>query len=278
MHSLLSTQVIQPSTCPSFTKGMLERSQDDDILLNILRVLERIEAKIESHEDRVRRLEDLHESEIKNEEGDEECASENNVANGLNSKELAFIGDAKNELESEDDPEEIKNRQRIPYGDWSIEKYIKGLPRDVYESWGSASTHLDQFYSLTTLSPDLRQRMGCSWDVPDDHRFPLKFSKSNFLKMQLTSGGSGIETHSRLRKRIEREMTELCNFDDTLRKHPGNDFVVVDFDQHNASRMYRIGQQAIGPELLVDAKDDRNAPWSRLMFVLTPPHNIPLTS
>ena len=246
---------------------MTEGGQEQDVLVNILRVLERIETKLNSHEERVRHLERTvspsdgvaqQEKEWETETADTLIKSEDKKES-LGPAETAEIlkDDANSRLE--------KDMPRVPYGDWSIDRFVKGIQQNAYDDWSAAGAQLDQFYALTDLPPDLGRRMGCTWDLPDDNRFPLKFFKSNILRMHVAGGGPGIETMSRLKRRIEREMTELCNFDQELRKHSGNDFVVVDFDRYNNARMYRIGQAVVGPELLVDAGDAQNAPWSRLM-------------
>ena len=70
------------------------------------------------------------------------------------------------------------------------------------------------------------------------------------------------------RQPFERDLEFLCQFDLDLRAYPGNDFLVVDFDAVDATRLYRLGEKAFGSELQVEAQGSKSAPWSRLMYVV----------
>ena len=87
----------------------------------------------------------------------------------------------------------------------------------------------------------LQRYLGDYWKVPNDNRLPT--FKPN-LKVRLDI---------------------LRQFDTQLRSEKGNDFVVIDYDLMNNTRIYRIGEAAIGNELMVDPTQLDNAPWSRLM-------------
>lgn len=87
----------------------------------------------------------------------------------------------------------------------------------------------------------LQRYLGDYWKVPNDNRLPT--FKPN-LKVRLDI---------------------LRQFDNQLRSEKGNDFVVIDYDLMNNTRIYRIGEAAIGSELMVDPTQLDNAPWSRLM-------------
>ena len=43
--------------------------------------------------------------------------------------------------------------------------------------------------------------------------------------------------------------------------------MVIDFDVADNTRIYRLGDEAVGPKLEVEAQGSKNAPWSRLMYV-----------
>ena len=231
----------------------------NDVLENILKVLERIEARLEGHEERFRSLEDVEKARntvVEKEEFDGTTTTDV-LAGNLFPRSTAPIPPK--------DVTEDKPVPKIPYEGWSIDQFIRVMPQHIYNEWGTSHTHLDRFYSLASLSPELERRLGSCWNVPDDGRLPLKFFKSNLLKMNMTGGGPGIETFSKFKSRMEQDLTTLCEFDDALRKCPGNDFAIVDFDSSNNTRMYRLGQHATGPELMVDPRDSQQAPWSRLM-------------
>ena len=122
---------------------------------------------------------------------------------------------------------------------------------------------MDRFFNLSLLNL-LEARLGDCWKMPDDNRLPLKFFKTNILK---SNGPFGvpIDSFPTARQPFERDLEFLCQFDDDLRAHPGNDFVVVDFDAADNTRSYRLGEQASGLELQVEAQGLKSAPWSRLM-------------
>ena len=238
--------------------------QAQDVLYDILKVLERIELRLNGHEERFRRLEEVENPSKTAQEKDEFEGTTDTLASSILSSSL--LGPSRRPTAgTEEDAIDDKPVPKIPYGGWSIDQFIRALPPKVYNEWGSSHTHLDRFYSLTTLSADLESRLGSCWNMPDDGRLPLKFFKSNVLKTNMSGGGPTMESFSRAKSRIERELTTLCQFDEALRKHPGNDFAVVDFDPSNNTRMYRLGQAARGSELMVDPRDSQNAPWSRLM-------------
>ena len=100
--------------------------------------------------------------------------------------------------------------------------------------------------------------------MPDDDRLPLKFFKSNILKSN-TPFGVSVDSFPTVRQPVERDLEFLCQFDRDLRAHPGNDFMVVDFDAADETRLYRLGDKAFGSELQVEAQGSKSAPWSRLM-------------
>ena len=106
--------------------------------------------------------------------------------------------------------------------------------------------------------------------MPDDDRLPLKFFRSNILKSDIPWG---LPTGHlwKAKQPFERELDRLCQFDTQLREQKSNDFAVVDFDSFNNSRIYRLGEKAQGPELLVRLEDSRQAPWSRIMYVKPSP-------
>lgn len=242
---------------------MPDQPQSHDVLCDILRVLERIEARLDGQEQRVRQLESPSTMPKLSMDGVKDDDVVEDSTSSLTSTKQATAATSMEKLVSD----QFKSMPKIPYGDWSIDQFIRIMPQDIYAEWGASHTHLERFYSMTDITPDLRRRLGSCWDMPDDTRFPLKFLKSNVLKTHITGVGPHVDTFSKAKQRIEREMSQVCDFDDALRKHPGNDFVVVDFDPHNNSRMYRLGQPAIGPDIYVDAVDAPRAPWSRLMYV-----------
>ena len=159
--------------------------QAKDVLYDILKVLERIEARLDGHEERFRRLEEVERTPNTAQETDELDGTTDTLAGSVLSSSL--LGPSRRPTAGiEQDAVDDKYTPKIPYGGWSIDQFIRALPSQVYNEWGSSHTHLDRFYSLTTLSADLEGRLGSCWNIPDDGRLPLKFFKSNILKTHMS--------------------------------------------------------------------------------------------
>ena len=229
---------------------MTEPGRSTDVLYDILNVLRRIESKLESHEDRFKSLE--HHSQI-NAGGTKIYgldSSADTPSETSRAAETLYISTGssrpsrKGTPTNDRLPEDTGTALKIPYSQWSINQ-------------------LDRFFNLS-LSKLLETRLGDCWRMPDDDRLPLKFFKSNILK---SNSPFGVPTDSfpTVRQPFERDLEFLCQFDNDLRAHPGNDFMVVDFDAADETRVYRVGEKAFGSELHVEAQSFKSAPWSRLM-------------
>lgn len=228
---------------------MTEPIRSSDLLHNILEVLQRIELKLEGHEQQFKSLE--YHTQISNGGRKASILNGNTDATSETSRtaEIFYTVDnlrpsRKGTPTSDDSLGDTSTALKIPYSQWSINQ-------------------LDRFFNLS-LSKLLEARLGDCWKMPDDDRLPLKFFKSNILK---SNGPFGVPTDSfpTSRQPVERDLEFLCQFDDDLRAHPGNDFMVVDFDAGDDTRVYRLGEQAFGSELQVEAQGSKSAPWSRLM-------------
>ena len=228
---------------------MTEPIEPRDILYDILSVLQRIESKLEGHEERFKSLE--YHTQINKGGGTAvglDCHGDTRRDTGA--AEMFYTSADKSRPSrkgtptSVDSPRETSTTFKIPYGQWSINQ-------------------LDQFFNLS-LSKLLETRLGDCWKMPDDNRLPLKFFKSNILK---SNGPFGvpIDSFPTSRQPVERDLEFLCQFDNDLRAQPGNDFMVVDFDAADETRLYRLGDKAFGSELQVEAQGSKSAPWSRLM-------------
>lgn len=229
---------------------MTEPIRSSDVLYNILDVLQRIEVKLEGYEARFKSLEYHTQTSNGGRKaeglgGNADTSSETSrTAEIFNTSAENLRSSRKGTPTSDDLPEDISTALKIPYSQWSINQ-------------------LDRFFNLS-LSNLLEARLGDCWKMPDDDRLPLKFFKTNILK---SSGPFGvpIDSYPTSRQPFERDLEFLCQFDNELRAHPGNDFMVVDFDAADGTRLYRLGEQAFGSELQVEAQGSKIAPWSRLM-------------
>lgn len=231
---------------------MTEPTRSNEVFYDILDVLQRIELKLESHEERFKSLE--HYTQISNGGGKAEKIYGNadipgetpRTADTLYTSVDPSRPSRKGTPTSNESPEDISNALKIPYSQWSINQ-------------------LDRFFNLS-LSKILEARLGDCWGMPDDDRLPLKFFKTNILK---SNGPFGVPVDSfpATRQPFERELEYLCQFDHDHRVHPGNDFMVVDFNAADDTRIYRLGEKAFGSELQIEAQGSKSAPWSRLMLV-----------
>lgn len=236
---------------------MEQQQQSQDTLQAILSVLQSIEHKLEGYEDRLGTLEQL-------QEGGGDTLTEDSIVNSTT--------DADHEPQQNDNDAVLQGTPgttaastvpKIIYVEWYTNRLIESMPQPVYSMWDADRTPLDTFFDLE-LSQTLEQRLGDCWSMPADERLPLKFFKSNILQANFFYGATA-GTLLKVRQPFEKELSLLCTFDQDLRSHRGNDFVVVDFDAYNNSRVYRLGGSAVGPDLLVDAQEAQEAPWTRIV-------------
>ena len=225
---------------------MATNEQSAEVLINILGVLKGIEKKLDQYEHRLQKLEPPTKQEVKGSASFHEKARE---VPEQESHALSDIG---------------KAEPKILYSEWHTNFLIESLPVHLYDSWSNFRTDLDEFLDLR-LTKAIETRIGDCFHMPDDDRLPLKFFKTNILRSNVVWGRSLKRTTYQARKPFERELDFLCQFDEKLRQWPGNDFMVIDFDAQNSSRLYRVGEQAIGPDLLVNLEESGEAPWSRIM-------------
>lgn len=231
---------------------MTEPARSTDVLYDILNVLQRIESRLERHEERFKSLE--HHIQIgrggtKLEALDSSADTSSETSRAV---ETLYIStdylrpSRKGTPTSNSLPEDTSTTVKVPYSQWSINQ-------------------LDYFFN-PSLAKSLETRLGDCWRMPDDDRLPLKFFKDNILKSN-SPFGVPVDSFPTVRQPFERDLEFLCQFDSDLRAHPGNDFMVVDFDAADETRLYRVGEKAFGSELHVEAQSLKSAPWSRLMQV-----------
>ena len=132
--------------------------------------------------------------------------------------------------------------ERIPYRDTLKEpsKRQHSVATKIrYSDWSENSRSLQYEAEVQAM---LQTYLGDFWKIPNDNRLPT-FNPNPKLQ----------------------SLDTLRRFDTQLRSEKGNDFAVIDYDSMNNSRIYRIGESAIGSDLMVDPTQLDNAPWSRLM-------------
>ncbi|MCJ1470220.1 hypothetical protein MMC07_008865 [Pseudocyphellaria aurata] len=223
--------------------------EQSNVLLSILTVLERIEEKLEKQDKRFEHLENLAIT-----AKDAVLDSDENY--GYVSKYLDLYDRGLNRPPSKESLASYRyvslGRSGVPdvpvkvrYSDWSINNRI----------WD----HDEEFMQM------LQQYLGDYWRVPKDNRLPLKFFKSTITSTD-DYWGSQVAMYHATKPNVENRLEHLRRFDRELRVHRGNDFLIVDYDRTNSTRIYRIGEAAIGNELMVDPGHLASAPWSRLIL------------
>ena len=232
---------------------MTEPNSHGKVLLEILAVLQRIEDKLDGHEQRFQTLEEQstrrleRQAIIESFEGqlDTEASTLRGGENVLLDNDI-LRPSRKGTPTNDGNHEEDGASSKIPYSQWSLNR-------------------LDRFFNLAT-SPELEERLGDCWSMPDDNRLSLRFFKSSGLKFNVPYGVP-VDGYPNTKPPVERDLEFCCHFDDVLRKEAGNTFMVADFDAFENTRLYRLGNKAIGSELEVEPQGTHNAPWSRLMCV-----------
>ncbi|KAI4172149.1 MAG: hypothetical protein LQ346_008650 [Caloplaca aetnensis] len=241
---------------------MADPQEQQQVFNGILEVLQRIEAKLETHETRVKQVEDLiQRSRLRFTESAESSSfasteassvswyrpSENNVA--LQRQDSHML-----------DNRPIDPHHQLPSNPEALSVYSKGGPKIRYGYWRSEDRTDDRDEMLDESHFQLLEiHLGGCAAMPDDERLPLNLGWRRFF-----AGFPSDRVQDKYQ--VARRLETLRTFDADLRAQPGNDFLIVDFDTSNNSRIYRVGQEAVGSELMVSSESPRDAPWSRLIL------------
>ncbi|KAL8992176.1 MAG: hypothetical protein Q9188_007647, partial [Gyalolechia gomerana] len=241
--------------------SMTDPKEQQHVFNGILEVLQRIEAKLETHETRVQQVEDLIQRTRLTSTEDPDSSSW--ASTEASSVSWQRIPDDKLILHRRtsnlQDNLSIHGVHHAKSGFEATSTYSKGGPKMRYGTWRPES-YTDNTDDLSGESHlDLMEKyLGHCANMPDDGRLPLSFDWTvNYVAPGIGRFGDVLAEAQRLET--------LCAFDTDLKAQPGNDFLVVDFDTYNHSRIYRVGQEAIGDELMVSSESPRDAPWSRLI-------------
>jgi hypothetical protein len=220
---------------------MPDSAPRSDVFTSILRVLERIEEKLDGQEQGPNTFE--------------------NIARGPRSAEAI---DPISEVDLADLPE--LNGFASPEN--SIPDIAIGQPHEKaevpYSDMGSTFQETDQNEELKEL---LVSYLGDCWKLPDDKRLPLNLV-NRAVDWTHAARDPQLVTSSIRKDAIKRGLERLKGFDIDLRSQLGNDFFIIDYSPKNSSRLYRLGEKAVGSELRVSLGKPSHHQWSRLMYVM----------
>lgn len=250
---------------------MPDAQNSSAVLLNILRVLERIERKLDKQEERFDQLKTPPATNNGNTSKDpsieeDSSPSEHPHISGLEGKELHLNEDhmpstQNGSTQNGSNPEaSMEIRSLIRPAAQLIE-----TPKIHYSHWsfGQAYREIDDRFKDT-----LHKHFGEYCQIPLDNRLPLRTFKSVNHNIEGFLWESQAVINNVSISSFEKRLALFRRFDTVLRSHKGNDFLVIDYDLANNTRLYRVGQKAVGDELMVLPEGPENAPWSRLMYSL----------
>ena len=237
----------------------------EDILKSILGVLESINEKLAVQDERFKSLDDFLKA------ADTERAM--SVSTDHNSLSISKPGLSAASPIDFMDPDSFLRPTRLDRSPWrdtatrpsSMETgHVDRISHQTIEANGARYKFLAVHGYASELDPELQEMvdkyLGDWWRIPDDNRLPLKLFTRTSLAHDLW--GMDFANH---RQQIQNDMHFLREFDKNLRALPGNDFLIIDYDQRDFARMYRVGERAVGADLGIGPEKSSVAPWSRLM-------------
>lgn len=242
---------------------MADCQHSNPILVDILRVLQRIEGKLERQDRRFGHLED-----VETARADTQTRRFNNGRLGEHSKNHENMPDADKELGySHSKPKfnhEILNQslfQAVSDRDDSLVNKHETF-KISYSNW----SYNERFQELEEAFTEmLGKYVGDYWRIPADNRLPLLLFHGSIQSTRDYWESQMANIYTERNRAIGPELDYLQQFDANHRRQDGNDFLVVDFDLGNNTRLYRVGEEVIGKELMVEREADQ-APWSRLVY------------
>lgn len=213
---------------------MTDCQQSNKVLINILAVLERIEENLAKLDNRFEHLDNIK-------------TAISTPRSDIRETEVHENGSViECELNCDHDDPDQSGVIAAPSSHPPKDKVE--VSRIQYSKWSSNEQHQELEVEV------LEKHLSDCWRLPSDNRLPLIFFRNSL---------QGTYQH-RNKVDVGLRLDFLHRFDANFRSRKGNDFLVVDFDLANNTRLYRIGERAIGNELMVES-NAKTAPWSRLM-------------
>ena len=243
--------------------SMVDAHHTGAVLVDILRVLESIERKLDQQNERLEQLTTSHaiDDELKTSRCpniEEDNTSRRNASipetegRELSANEIIFISGQNNSNQG------AAERTNTPVHPAGQPLRISRIPYSCW-SFGQEDQEVD-----ARCQHMLQKFLGDFWEIPQDNRLPLNIIK-NITKNRGDYVESQVATHRGSLHTLEQRLALFSRFDTSLRSHKGNDFLIIDHDPVNNTRLYRLGEKAVGDELMVQLERSESAPWSRLM-------------
>ena len=213
---------------------MTEPAPAAEVLSAILKVLERIEERLDGQEQRFNAVNDASRS-----------TQSNTIMSQASEVDLTDLTDVN---EHGEDPQGRSLQDSVLWhGPEKPEVPYSDLGFSCHEP-----NHNDGFRRL------LETYIGDCWKLPEDNR----------LIDWTHAAWSPKSTASATRQAaVVQDLERLRRFDIDLRAQPGNDFMIIDYNSIGNCRLYRVGDKAAGSELKGALGEPSHHQWSRLMYV-----------
>ena len=243
----------------------------NELLSKILHVLGNIDNKLKVQEEQFKSLEAL----VKANGGNGSInASSGSDTPGNDSSQLTASEDKFNRIDGKSSvgPDYSRREAEKEYPEVAISPVKGNTTKYPYTEWDRAGQSLllkgrivsVEFYlGASGLLESIQEHLGDWWTIPDDHRIRLTFSNHAYHKAHETMNNP--LSHPPMVYYSTSSLKAARHFDSNLRARLGNDFLVIDFDELNNSRIYRLGQKAVGNPLMIESGSGQDAPWSRLI-------------
>ena len=228
---------------------MSESAPAADVLSAILRVLERIEKRLDARDERL---------DVVN--GSSKPSRTIRHTNSTSEIDLTKLEEVDTQVKYSRDThdEDPRNPSLDGSAAWHKSETLEAAYSDLDFSYHEPH-HNEGFRRL------LEAYIGDCCMLPDDKRLPLRLGNRliNWTPAPWSSETTIVPTQ---RATLVRDLERLQQFDRDLRARPGNDFLIIDYNSRNHCRLYRVGNEAVGSELKVSLDEPSHNQWSRLMY------------
>ena len=218
---------------------MADARSSSDVFTSILKVLERIEERLEGQERRLNAFDNLTKP--------SRSARDADSSTEIDLTDLPNIDRSSSPKPSIADSVvwPASEKLEVPYNDVDSNHQMSGQNDDIKNM--------------------LEAYLGDCWKLPDDKRLPLHLA-NRAVDWTSATWDPKVAMSSARKDAVKRGLSHLRQFAIDHRVHPGNDFFIIDCNRKNISRLYRLGEKALGSELRVSLGELSHHQWSRIMY------------